>query len=126
MPDKGRLVRQGPPGVQVAGYGNPCAAAYAAGRRNAQQRAEMIQCQVRCSKPALAKERCPLRLFDPILYKERRQCERSIGRQGYLPAAKGGLQSLAQHLAIEGGTPRHYQAGGYDQACLSGAQVPWV
>lgn len=86
----------------------------------------MIQCQVKRREPAFAEECCPLRLFDPILCKERRQCKRSIGRQGYLPATKGGLQSLAQHLAIEGGTPRHYQAGGYDQACLSGAQVPWV
>lgn len=84
------------------------------------------QCQPWCGEPALADERGPLRLFDPILSEERRQREGDVGWQGDLAPAKGGLQSLAQRRVSEGGTPRHYQEGGYDQACLSGAQVPWV
>jgi len=33
-------------------------------------------------------------------------------RSADLAPAKGDLQSLAQRLVIEGGTPRHYQEGG--------------
>ena len=71
-------------------------------------------------------ERDRLRLFDPAPGEERHQREGDISWQEDLAPAKGGLQSLARRPVIEGGTPRHHQEVGYDQVCLSGAQVPWA
>ncbi len=94
--------------------------------KRGQERDEAGQRQSRRGEPDLAHERGPLRLLAPVFGEERRQRKGDVGWQWGLSPAKGGLQSLAQRRVISGGTPRHYQEGGYDQACLSGAQVPWV